>query len=434
MPSRPQPAGSVPGSGTAAGTTAAPTTGPAPTTAPPTSRAALAVRVIALALPAVALAIASRALDGHVTWGWDFNVYHQVGGAVRHGTSPYGTLNPFNMFFIYTPFAALVLTPLSLLGVGAALAVWTLVNVLALEAVVWMALGLAKVHSPARRVTLTVPITVLMLLLSPVVEDLWLGQINLLILLLIVADFVRGPRPSFGVGIGLAAGLKLTPLIFVPYFLFTRRYRAAAISGGTFAATVLIGLAVLPSASGTYWGHLVMDTQRGLPNGSNLYNESFYGMLTRSPIDLTQTWATSLVSLVVAVTGLAVAVWASRRGHELAGILACAVTGLLASPISWPAHWVWCVPMLVVWGNHAWRSGNRAERVGFGVVTAVIAASTYWAVTPFITQRVHVDAGQQTYANLFLGFGAVILVALAVYLRREGTVPRQGVLGQEANG
>ena len=36
----------------------------------------------------------------------------------------------------------------------------------------------------------------------------------------------------------------------------------------------------------------------------------------------------------VGLTGLAVAVWAHRRGYRMAGFGCCAVTGLLVSPIS----------------------------------------------------------------------------------------------------
>jgi hypothetical protein len=35
---------------------------------------------------------------------------------------------------------------------------------------------------------------------------------------------------------------------------------------------------------------------------------------------------------------LAVAVWAHRRGHQLAGVTCCAITGLLISPFSRTRH------------------------------------------------------------------------------------------------
>src|SRR5262249_52821726 len=79
--------------------------------------------------------------------------------------------------------------------------------------------------------------------------------INLVLLALVVGDLslpdhIKGK----GIGIGLAAGIKLTPLIFIPYLLFTRRATAAAVSALTFAVTAGLGFALLPDASAIYWG------------------------------------------------------------------------------------------------------------------------------------------------------------------------------------
>jgi hypothetical protein len=65
------------------------------------------------------------------------------------------------------------------------------------------------------------------------------------LLALVVGDLALPDRIK-GIGIGLAAGIKLTPLIFIPYLLFTRRVRAAAVSALTFAVTVGLGYVLLP--------------------------------------------------------------------------------------------------------------------------------------------------------------------------------------------
>ena len=72
---------------------------------------------------------------------------------------------------------------------------------------------------------------------EPVQQTLALGQVNLLLMLLVVADLLTAgaltpgegrTRWWHGLGIGIAAGVKLTPLIFIPYLLLIRRYRQAA--------------------------------------------------------------------------------------------------------------------------------------------------------------------------------------------------------------
>ena len=54
---------------------------------------------------------------------------------------------------------------------------------------------------------------------------------------------------------GIAAGIKLTPLIFVPYLLVTRKWREAAGCVGGFLATVAVGFIVLPHDSSKWWLH-----------------------------------------------------------------------------------------------------------------------------------------------------------------------------------
>ena len=57
-----------------------------------------------------------------------------------------------------------------------------------------------------------------------------------------------------------------------------------------------------------------------------------------------------------------------RRGHRLAGVVRCAVTGLLVSPFSWTHHWVWAVPLLIGLVTTA-RRRSRA----WGLVAVVVA-------------------------------------------------------------
>src|SRR5207249_3452216 len=79
--------------------------------------------------------------------------------------------------------------------------------------------------------------------------------------------------------------------------------------------------------------------------------------------------------LVVGLAGLAVAVWAHRRGHRMAGLLCCAVTGLLVSPISWTHHWVWAVPLPVGLSAAAWRCRSAAWALAAAVAAAVFSDS-----------------------------------------------------------
>ena len=203
--------------------------------------------------------------------------------------------------------------------------------------------------------------------LEPVYMSMFYGQLNLILLALIIADLALPDSSRWkGAGIGFAAGIKLTPLIFVPYLLASRRVRAGVVALLAFAATVAIGFAVLPAASRDYWGGRFA-VYRGT---GQLVNQSVNGVVQRLLHGDPPAQAVWLpLAIIIVVAGLATAVLASRRGLELLGVVLCGVTGLLASPLSWTHHWVWVLPGLTLMAAGSRRSGvgrSNAARGGRG--------------------------------------------------------------------
>jgi alpha-1,2-mannosyltransferase len=208
---------------------------------------------------------------------------------------------------------------------------------------------------------------------------LFFGQINLVLLALVVGDLALPDRiKGKGIGIGLAAGIKLTPLIFIPYLLFTRRVKAAAVSALTFAATVGFGFALLPHASAVYWGGKI--TRPG-SKPFHLDDQSLNGVilrLTHAGPDAHAYWLVAAV--VVGIAGLATSILASRRGHELLGLVACAATGLLVSPVTWSHHYVYVVPALVL-------AAYGPRRLGYRILGAALVVGLFgWWPVPIGNQ------------------------------------------------
>ncbi|WP_405160840.1 DUF2029 domain-containing protein [Nocardia sp. NBC_01499] len=67
----------------------------------------------------------------------------------------------------------------------------------------------------------TLGLTVLLLPLTPVDVYMLTGQVNIVLMLLVAWDLFRSDARGQGIAIGLAAGLKLIPLIFVVYLVCT---------------------------------------------------------------------------------------------------------------------------------------------------------------------------------------------------------------------
>lgn len=112
-----------------------------------------------------------------------------------------------------------------------------------------------------------------------------------------------------GIGLGIAAGIKLTPLIFLPYLLFTRQWRASVTAALTFVATVAFTWPLLSRDSAWFWSHLG-DTSH-ISSIAHLANQSINGFLARYfAADPRPEWLWIGLSLLVLAGCLAIAVWA----------------------------------------------------------------------------------------------------------------------------
>jgi alpha-1,2-mannosyltransferase len=328
---------------------------------------------------AVYLAISVAHHQAFHPWGrlgfFDLRVYRGAarlalaGGSVYHG--PIWQWAPFT----YPPFAAVVFTPLALLPLAVEDVLVTTFGVLAVFAMLALALRLPMADGQERagaqpwRAVL-IPFAVAAgLWLEPITATLGYGQINLLIALLIVGDLSRSDTArSKGALIGLAAGLKLTPLMFVPYLLLSRRRRAAIVALGTFAATVALGYAALPADTQRFWGGGLFLNPRRVGGCCIPDNQSLRGLILR--LDPTFGGGRLLaLAMIVGILGLFLAVLAARRGDEAMGFSLCAITGLLVSPVSWTHHWTLAVPALLLLGV---RFVRRHSTLGIAATAATL--------------------------------------------------------------
>ncbi|WP_329090681.1 glycosyltransferase 87 family protein [Streptosporangium sp. NBC_01469] len=354
--------------------------------------------------------------------GWiDLEVYREGGAAVLGRTSVYDlTVGGNSLKFTYSPFAAMLFTPLALVGMEVSAALWVLICILALEVLIWILVGRTAVRNRSRRATHTLLVVVAILPLYPVTLTLWNGQIGIILLLAVVVDLTHGKGKWRGVITGIVAGIKLTPLIFIPYLLVTRRFRAALMAGLGFLGTVILGFLLLPADSRDYWGGAFFDTQRVIAGQEvNFFNQSIRGVLMLLPDSwpIVPLWLA--LCAVVGTGGLLVAAWTAKKAGELAGITACAIVGLLVSPVSWPHHWVWCIPLLVLWAQRAQRVDATLEKVGVGFLWFIFLLPGYVALAILFIYPSHVGTWLMLLTGSYVLSGLSTLLALAVYFGRS---------------
>ncbi|MEU4657471.1 glycosyltransferase 87 family protein [Streptomyces sp. NPDC023723] len=304
---------------------------------------------------------------------FDLRVYHGTVDSWRHhGGRIYDYRVPGTAYgFTYPPFAALAMLPMALLGLPATVAVCLLLDLIALAVVLRVLAAGARWRPGVYGWALT---GCLLALFEPLRDTVSFGQVNLVLLALVLADarlLATGRGRWAGVGIGLAAAVKLTPVLFIGLLLLARRWRAAGTATAVAAGATALAAWAVPDASRFYWTEALWDTSR-VGRLAYVSNQSLQGVLARLGEPDRAVWAAAVLPV------LAVWAWRTRRavalgdwpaGFALTGLAAC-----LVSPVTWVHHLVWLLPALAV----LLRTGH--PRVA-GALYAVLCTSVVWLWT-----------------------------------------------------
>ncbi|MEU6375710.1 glycosyltransferase 87 family protein [Streptomyces sp. NPDC046909] len=325
---------------------------------------------------------------------FDLRVYYgSVDSWVHHGGRVYDYRVPGTTYgFTYPPFAALAMLPMALVSLPVAIGAALLLNLAALAVIVRLLTGRAWRRHGWYGCALG---ACALALFEPLRDTFSFGQVNLLLLASVLTDgwlLATGRGRRAGVGIGLAAAIKLTPALFIVLLLIAGRRRAAAVATSVAVGATVLAALVDPDASRFYWTEALWDTTR-VGRLDYVSNQSLQGILARLGEPDRSLWA-ALVLLVLAV-------WAVRARRATAAgdwPAAFALTGLtacLVSPITWVHHLVWLLPAFAV----LVRAGHA--RVA-GALYAVLCTSVVWL---WFHDASGVDGflGSNTYTWITLG-------------------------------
>ena len=353
----------------------------------------------------------------------DVDVYCIGGQAMLDGRPLYGRLPDTqigeNLPFTYPPVAALLFTVFALVPLSVAGTLLALASTVALFAVLWLVIRAMTGLEGMALLTATTLACAVGVWFDPFRQTLEFGQINVLLMLCVVVDVLAGRgRWWRGIFVGLAISVKLTPAVFLAFFLVRRDWRAMAVTGMSVLGWTGIGFLVRPHDSWQYWTQVLPNTSRiGEPGYAS--NQSLNGLISRiAGDDVSRIWW----FLGCAIVGLFVLALIYRLGDdEVAGMTAMGLYALFASPISWSHHWVWMVPLvLVIVGT-----GVRCRSVAAWVWTvlalgAMFSAPQWW--WPFDNgEAYHWNWYQTLLGNTWLWLLLASYVILWVHARQLAT-------------
>lgn len=342
----------------------------------------------------------------------DFHVYQLGAEAMLRGENIYTqdyAVADIMLPFTYPPLAAMLFAPLSLVPTNLGAAILTVINVALLWHCITLVLRAAtklKSGKTIGGVPLTVVslgLTVVLMWCEPVRSTMGFGQVNIILMWLVLLDTLGKRRfvPS-GTLVGLAAAIKLTPAVFGLYFLVRRQWAKAAtavVSGVGFSGLAWL---ISPENSSQYWLHTLHDPSRigGLSAESN---QSWNGWLYRNATLAAQgadaqiqepaNWVWLLGAVAFGLLVVAAMIILKRKQAYVAMVFANATVALVCSPVSWSHHWVWFAPLMAYLLVLAWVHLQQAKPLGsvliglVGITAALAFTGPHWLRSELVFYR-----------------------------------------------
>jgi hypothetical protein len=363
------------------------------------------VRIIRSAIPWVVLALV---IGGSISWirrPGDFAGYVLVGDLVLTGHDIYRDSPPG--LNTWPPFFSLLCVPLALLARPTpylARGVWLALNFVLLWAALRSLAHLVyhaqlRLRPAATGLSLASPDALIPILLCYrfILGNFDHLQVNIVIFACAIAGLlwhVRGHDFSGGVLLGLAAALKVMPIVFVPYFVYRGRFRVAAAAA---AAATVFSLSPILVYGRTRFSDYVGAWRQALAIGWGVgkMNQSVYAMLDRflghgirpghTPVldvlpesgDPSVQLATGVVLALITAS----VCWLFRGREEADSPASLAEYGVifivsaLFGPLAWKAYLVvlLCPCMLLIALLREGRLPNATQRIVVGALAIYFA-------------------------------------------------------------
>ncbi len=380
--------------------------------------------VLAVAVLAAALSFAVVKLWGPEHFQYDLKIYYSAVSFWLNGGNIYDYTQPdpvnISLGFTYPPAAALFMAPMATLPLGVVVTV-TVAGIL-LAGFFCIYLVVRALHPGSRpdawQLSLAAALTVAAFAFEPMSQTVAFGQINLFLTLLVLLDaLVLMPRRSrwAGIGVGLAMAIKLTPGIFLLYFIVNKRWREVVVALITTVVATALAALVAPTETWRYFTDLLWNSER-VGFLDNTTNQSINGFLARAlaPDEPSKLLWLALSAAVITV-GVVRARRAVRAGDQLVALTLIGIVGLLVSPVSWIHHAIWVIIALILVGRWLIEESRRpagapdqARRMA-GPVLLLASALFIWIVDT----RVFFDLPDTHYGEL--GWAAVVESSTQVF-------------------
>lgn len=290
-------------------------------------------------------------------------------------------------FSLHPPTTSLLLVPIAWLDLAAARVVWQFFNLTFILAALWLLLDALSVKDMTWRALFFA----FGLVYPPMAENLRVGQAYILVLVLFVLALwseMRGTAGVWtGVGLGIAAGLKLSgaPVWFV--LIVCRRWRALFWSFVVASLSAMLGLAVLGWEGWLAFFRRVLDYSKPVPLAAHVAFQTTSSFLQRAfvaspdfnpaPLFNLPELAT-ILNLCITVTALGLMLWFAPRAKFQIAFASAITAGVILFPMATEYHYTLLLIPLAVMGARCLNSRNRFDAVWFALILILLCVPFDW--------------------------------------------------------
>jgi hypothetical protein len=307
--------------------------------------------------------------NGYPPWLDDFVAYYNASRLTLDGLSPYSEIQldgPIDAVcegcYLYPPVLAQAITPLALLPLEAAKAVWFVLGSAAALAAIWLATGVGGARPSGERLLWCIAATAFFV---PVFYANYYGNVGSFIAL--SATLVAMGGAAAGIGGALAVLVKVVPGALAP---------AVLVSSSRSRRSFVLSLVVLGGASFVLAPDAWLDYPTVFFNmlaGSTDYstNLAFGNVAAWLGLSEPLVLLARAASVAAGVAAIALSVWMARRP---AGMPAAALAGTVAMLIIPGTMWLHYLAVLLPFAAMAWPRAGATTRVVLFLGAALVVA------------------------------------------------------------
>jgi hypothetical protein len=324
-------------------------------------------------------------------------------------------------FSLHPPTTWLLLVPVAWLDLTTARIVWQVFNLGLFLAALWLILGALNVQDIVWRILFIT----FALVFPPLAENMRVGQTYILILFLFALALwgeIKQKHLVTGIGLGIAAGLKLSGAPIWLLLAVRGQWRALFWSTVVGFLSALLGLAVLGWGAWLGFFQRVLDYSKPVPLASHVAFQATPSFLQRMFVASPQFNPTplfdapglaSVFGLIISGLALGLMLWFARRAAFEIAFATAVTSGVILFPMATEYHYTLLLIPLAVTGWHVITTRQRFDAVWFAAILILLCVPFDWNAPHWSTREFMLLAYPRLYGGWLLWLWLVKQMAMS---------------------